>query len=110
MEHSEIPEGDYCYRSLEVIEDPNGGPPTLKMEMCPHWHKTEKGASCDLINEEHTELCMYHLLWDQVKECGINKEKYIKYPTDRSDWIPKETVCYCGKTLEILVKPKKSLL
>ena len=56
MTNPEIPEGYYCYKGEKT---------------CPHWHKTEKGARCDIIQEEHTEYCMLHLVWDQVKECGI---------------------------------------
>lgn len=109
-DHPEIPTGSYCYRSLKVIESSNGQP-HIKMEMCPHWHKTENGASCDLIKEEHTKMCMYHLLWDQVKECGINKHKTGTEPPvcdgiDTSNWIPRQTICNCGKSIEILVKPK----
>lgn len=108
-DHPEIPEGYYCYRSLEVIPDPNGSPPKIKTEMCPHWHKTEKGARCDLINEEHTKMCMFHLLWDEVKACSYNKYKPGQQPPSKMNtdgWVSKEIMCDCDKTVEILVKLK----
>jgi hypothetical protein len=51
---------------------------------------------------------MWHLLWDEVKECGINKPAGSgKMNTE--GWIPREIVCDCGKKMEILSKPKKSV-
>lgn len=52
-----IPYGDYCY-------DKNG--------ICLHWKKTEQGASCLALNVESKKYQSFNLIWDQVKECGIN--------------------------------------
>jgi hypothetical protein len=90
MDHPEIPKGFYCY-SIESIEH---GPKTeataamsvafgfedegeirMKTKPCPHWKcdpnlPQQESGICTFLNisdrEHHT------LLWDQVKECGLN--------------------------------------
>lgn len=102
--HPEIPVGTYCYISLGTEE--RDGKVVLKTKVCPHWHRTDNGARCDLINEEHYTYCPFHLLWDQVKECGINRYE----PGDESD---RETArrtiaCPCNREVEIIdLKGKK---
>jgi hypothetical protein len=95
MEHPEIPVGVYCYGK--------GG-------VCPHWHRTEKGARCDILNEEHVAQCMFHLIWDQVKECGINKyeegEEPYKNPTP-FEGVHKTVTCDCGRQVETIIRRNK---
>jgi hypothetical protein len=79
--YEEIPQGYYCYD-------------------CPHWHKTDKGAKCDYLNREDTRQCCFHLLWDKVKECGINKPYAgIEY---QIDGVQKTIICKCGRGVEII--------
>jgi hypothetical protein len=78
--NEEIPQGYYCHD-------------------CPHWHKTDKGARCDYLNREDTKPCCFHLLWDKVKECGINRPEYKQY---KFDGIEKTVVCKCGKEINII--------
>lgn len=64
--NSLIPKGIYCHGELGVL--------------CPFWRLTksisllgEKIGYCYLLNKDDDDL---HdgLLWDQVKECGINND------------------------------------
>jgi hypothetical protein len=60
--NSGIPEGIYCY-------DKNG--------LCPFWDKDEtkpedESGYCHYLGEGDWECEHISLLWDQVKECGIN--------------------------------------
>lgn len=69
-----IPEGIYCYNA--------GG-------ICPHWRRDGEWTYCEhlkIVSEDHTqpeptttpqtgyELPDFSLIWDQVKECGINDD------------------------------------
>ena len=62
-----IPKGCYCY-------DENGN--------CPYWHlfkslpKQENGY-CHRLKAGDWEIDRLSLLWDQVKECGINDDEDI---------------------------------
>lgn len=110
-DYPEIPTGYYCYRVLEVVNQPEG-PPKIKTEACPHWQKTEKGARCNLINREDTDYCGFHLIWDGVKECGIKmrepgEEPGKKLPREEAieeGWEERDEVCPCGKTNRILYR------
>lgn len=62
-DHPEIPPGCYCYT---YVDD--------KRVLCPHWKKTEAGATCQLLQLNSVEYEPHNLIWDQVKECGINDE------------------------------------
>lgn len=103
MRHPEIPEGSYCYRGLK----PSGEGKIKVIGLCPHWQKTENGARCELLNEEHHKYCPYHLVWDQVKECDINVEKHNYTPNDNKGYKKVKEVCRCGREVEILVKIKE---
>lgn len=113
VDHPEIPVGYYCYKGLEVIKD-EFGQVKLKTENCPHWQKTEKGARCNLLNEEHHYQCCFHLLWDQVKHCRINEESHsdnATYDTDekliRDGFELVAEVCECGKENQVWARNKK---
>ena len=73
-EHPEIPHGCYCYKLLSV--DKITG--KLKIEICPHWHakaiNAQPGAYCSLIKQYSQHEEANNMLWDQVKECGINED------------------------------------
>ncbi len=68
---TEIPNGPYCYRHRQWprMSHELG---ILHVEPCPHWQKTDGGARCNLINLESDYGDPFNLLWDRVKECGIN--------------------------------------
>lgn len=114
--HPEIPEGDYCYTIVEIVHDDNGMP-RMKNKKCPHWKRTEKGAHCAILNEEHHEGCPWHLVWDQLKECGINiEDRFVdrESPEVRSDRLLGEgyrlehITCDCGKEMDVWHKGKGS--
>lgn len=101
VEHPEIPVGIYCYTASM---DSNG---VRRIKSCTHWKKTDEGARCELLDLNTTELCPYHLVWDQVKECRINMDEDFD-PVSREDWIAEaerkgylkeEITCDCGKQL-----------
>lgn len=103
LNHPEIPFGHYCY-SYSGEKSVHGIP---KIKCCSHWHSTEKGAFCDLINEEHTDGCMFHLLWDQVKECGMKvyeDEERDEIVPSKSQGVEKTMICHCGKKVDYYVK------
>ena len=82
-----IPKGPYCY-SLIGSEENKDGISFPKTQTCPFWDTNEEKGDqecgyCHLIgkgdwdlNEETTsEIDIpFGLLWDQVKECGLNDE------------------------------------
>lgn len=75
-----IPAGMYCYtlkrdNSIDTIPESNKGyQPRFKIRLCKHWTKNEDGTvSCKvagIVNHDKTDS----LLWDMVKECGINND------------------------------------
>jgi len=61
--NKQIPKGIYCY-------DKNG--------LCPYWddfeHMEEQNSGyCHLLGRGDWEAEWFGLLWDLVKECGLNK-------------------------------------
>ncbi len=84
-----IPSGDYCYRFTgetvrltQVIG--NSGDlleiaPYLapKRECCPYWELREnypeqENGYCRFLGKGDWDLGPISLLWDQIKECGVN--------------------------------------
>lgn len=69
-DESVIPEGPYCYTRV------NG-----KQVNCPYWGRDadrpqqESGFCTFLGRNDWDEIPGIPLLWDQVKECGINNNK-----------------------------------
>jgi hypothetical protein len=60
--NQQIPNGPYCY-------DKNG--------LCPYWSKDpnkeeQNNGYCGFMKKGDWEFEFYGLLWDQVKECGVN--------------------------------------
>lgn len=69
-----IPKGYYCYTTLSV--DKSTG--RIKTKVCPYWSIREDkpyqmNGYCSFINAGDWEDDWCGLLWDQVKECGVNE-------------------------------------
>lgn len=103
--HPEIPVGTYCYGFKDG-----------KRFVCPHWHKTDAGARCDVLNEEHHTYCPFHLVWDQVKECRFNEddefsdalEPGVQSAQSPKGMTPRTVTCPCNRSVDIHVnKPQK---
>jgi hypothetical protein len=66
----DIPKGNYCYTVIDndfnIIDE-------IPIKLCPYWVRTNSGAKCNLLNKESIKGDIL-LIWDQVKECGINLE------------------------------------
>jgi hypothetical protein len=115
-DHPEIPVGRYCYGGWH--KDENGK--SRQGKVCPHWQGTEKGAICKLLKEEHHEYCGFHLVWDQVKECGINLDDEDKCTGERESLEERSVrmiregytlikmTCECGVDMEVWHKGRKN--
>ncbi|WP_262267235.1 hypothetical protein [Microvirga yunnanensis] len=81
-----IPHGDYCYRITSVATGADGAP-SLKTQCCPYWkgrkdRPEQRFGYCRLLKVgDYThgrtpdgKPRATSLLWDQVKECGLNSE------------------------------------
>lgn len=73
---SVIPYGQYCYEwiNFDAIDDENS-----KVRLCPYWSQIEdkplqENGYCSYLGRGD-EIGHLSLLWDQVKECGINMEE-----------------------------------
>ena len=67
-----IPEGPYCYTSLGVEMTDRG--PVIKIKKCPYWEYVgPQRARCNFLKVDDDDEDACGLLWDQVKECGINE-------------------------------------
>jgi len=69
---SVIPHGMYCYTRMGYK---NG---VYKIKPCPYWDKVEGKPKqgdgyCHYLETGDWEEGNLSLLWDQVKECGINE-------------------------------------
>ena len=68
-----IPPGTYCYIPLEVIGK------SLAILRCPYWSldpnkPSQCNGCCSFLNRCDDDDEGFGLLWDQVKECGINDD------------------------------------
>jgi len=71
----DIPYGDYCYE-ISSVDESTG---KIKIFLCPYWYRRpdkpdQSNGYCaflDLGDWENDEG--FGLLWDQVKECQINR-------------------------------------
>ena len=61
-----VPMGIYCYTPIKMVDG------ALKIQCCPYWQITEKGAYCKHLKLDSENGSVDNLIWDQVKECGIN--------------------------------------
>ena len=71
---SDIPYGSYCYEILEI--SPEG---KMKIKPCPYWELRKDKPSqlngyCSHLKQGDWEDEGTLLLWDGVKECGINSD------------------------------------
>ena len=67
--HSEIPNGYYCYTIIKIIDD------KIKCKPCPHLvhHLDRPEQECgECTKFDIKDWIDGTLLWDSVKECGIN--------------------------------------
>jgi len=95
----QIPVGWYCY-TIESIEKETG---RMRTNVCKYWSirdgkpKQENGY-CDYLGWGDWEMGTVTLLWDQVKECGVNCNNgpgEHQITTDGWDW--------CQSCKELLV-------
>jgi hypothetical protein len=73
-----IPYGPYCYR-LTSDNDTDEAPRIPRSAVCPYWSFREdkprqENGYCGFMESGDWESEGMSLLWDQVKECGINQE------------------------------------
>ncbi len=73
-----IPNGIYCYELIEIGKDKNGRS-IYKTHVCPYWSidrskPNQMNGYCAYLDCGDWEGEGFGLLWDQVKECGINEE------------------------------------
>ena len=67
MDESVIPKGVYCHDEDDI------------RKICPYWHlipqhREQENGYCHFMKFGDWEGSFFSLLWDQVKECGINDE------------------------------------
>lgn len=71
---SKIPKGPYCYTTDGIFKGT-----TLKIKICPYWDKVknapeQENGYCHYLDEGDFDDGPCFLLWDQVKECGVNDD------------------------------------
>jgi hypothetical protein len=69
----EIPNGDYCYEIISIDKETG----KINIKTCPYWHRAhnrryQENGYCSFLNIGDWEESGLGLLWDMVKECGIN--------------------------------------
>lgn len=74
---SVIPKGIYCYTIKNVEMTENG--PIVHKNRCPYWSlnpnkESQDNGYCSFLNVGDWESPTGGLLWDMVKECGINDD------------------------------------
>lgn len=74
-----IPKGCYCYTPVALVEDPATGAPRLLTRRCPFWainsaQPSQMNGYCGYLGSGDWEDEGTFLLWDQVKECGVNED------------------------------------
>lgn len=88
---SVIPKGSYCYRHTgkmitadKVFSEGkwiDSAPHEIpEIQMCPYWSLREdkphmENGHCGYLESGDWESDGFSLLWDQVKECGVNDEE-----------------------------------
>jgi len=92
-DESLIPPGTYCYVGIDV--DRSGDIPKLRTVTCPYWSRCPEKPSqldghCSYLNrsDDDEDIEGVGLLWDQVKECGINDDRRNEYdPNAEKQWL-----------------------
>lgn len=69
---SKIPVGLYCYKIKKIKEF------SIEIDCCPYWDinltkPDQENGYCHYLGYGDWEAEHLSLLWDQVKECGINE-------------------------------------
>lgn len=78
-DESVIPAGCYCYTGQGLTHPADGGPPRMEVKECPYWARNPEkpeqiNGYCAYLGEGDWQDDGPSLLWDMVKECGINTE------------------------------------
>lgn len=73
-DETKIPKGMYCYTIKEITDDR-----ITKTNVCPYWKITsnkpdQMNGYCEYLQKGDWEENGTNLLWDMVKECGVNDE------------------------------------
>lgn len=76
-DESVIPKGSYCYNIVGFEPGDEGQPPRIKTQTCPYWATRQDAPEqaysyCAKLKSGDWEEDGPFLLWDQVKECGVN--------------------------------------
>ena len=72
-----IPEGHYCYSIVSIDEKTAG----IRIKHCPFYKKVygkpiQMNGYCGLLKRGDWQTAKgIGMLWDEVKECGINKKE-----------------------------------
>jgi hypothetical protein len=73
---SVIPVGPYCYTLVEIVQGDPAVPAVIRTRPCPYWGLREiegsKYGYCAHLKTGDWEDDGTLLLFDQVKECGLN--------------------------------------
>lgn len=77
-DESVIPEGQYCYTRLGSDASIITG---FKIKPCPYWSSRadkpeQENGHCSFLGYGDWESETLSLLWDSVKECGLNMGKF----------------------------------
>ena len=73
-----IPKGSYCYKIIEIDRNHRAdGLPIMKVKRCPYWcwdkrYPGEDVGYCKYLGIGDKDENGSGLLWDQIKECGVN--------------------------------------
>lgn len=72
-----VPEGAYCYSRTALPPGTGDTPPRPGTRPCPFWARNpakghQQDGYCALMGSGDWEEDGLSLLWDQVKECGVN--------------------------------------
>lgn len=76
-DHSVIPTGLYCYSRMCQTGTQENGAPIFSVTPCPFWARdpdadVQANGYCALLGCGDMDTNGTILLWDSVKECGIN--------------------------------------
>lgn len=73
----QIPTGDYCY-SIQSIDNQSG---RIHTSVCPYWsvdnnQAPQNNGCCKLLAIADADDSSDGLLWDQIKNCGLNQSAH----------------------------------
>ena len=94
---ADIPHGQYCYIPLFW----NNATGVLHTKLCPFWDKRDDkpeqlNGYCGYLRQGDWQVRGTSLLWDQVKECGVNTEDlciHCKIPISLEESFENEGLC-----------------